>query len=279
MPSGTEKMDQKQFKNQNYTSIYWLGSSGALINTRGTTLMIDPVLSGFDMPLLMEPPLKEEDVPAVDAILYTHCDNDHFGRESCRKLAGKTGSFHAPHYVAELVKEEIPDHLHVSGHDVEEQFEIGNSEIRLTPAWHNWQNESPKLHTRDFRIEDYCGFWIDTPDGSVWAIGDSRLLDKQLQQPQPDAILFDFSDSKWHISLDGATRIAQAYPETPLILWHWGSVDAPEWKEFNGNPEILAERIINPERIVVLKPGEEFRLKKLTDKTAGRICFSKGNRT
>ena len=44
--------------------------------------------------------------------------------------------------------------------------------VSLTPAWHNWQNESPKHHTREFAMEDYCGFWIDTPDGSVWAVGD-----------------------------------------------------------------------------------------------------------
>lgn len=56
-----------------------------------------------------------------------------------------------------------------------------------------------------------------------------------------------------------------AYPKTPLILWHWGSVDAPEWKEFNGNPEQLRGRVINPERVIVLNPGEAYRLTRLED--------------
>ena len=54
-----------------------------------------------------------------------------------------------------------------------------------------------------------------------------------------------------------------AYPKTPLILWHWGSVDAPEWKEFNGDPEKLRSLIVNPERAVVLYPGEAYPLKAL----------------
>ena len=45
--------------------------------------------------------------------------------------------------------------------------------------------------------------------------------------PAPDAMLFDFSDSEWHFGLAGAVEMANAYPLTPLLLYHWGSVDAP----------------------------------------------------
>ena len=40
-------------------------------------------------------------------------------------------------------------------------------------------------------------------------------------------MLFDFSDSEWHFGLDGAIAMANAYPQTPLLLQHWGCVDAP----------------------------------------------------
>lgn len=36
--------------------------------------------------------------------------------------------------------------------------------------------------------------------------------------PAPDALLFDFSDSEWHFGLDGAIRMANTYPNTPLLL-------------------------------------------------------------
>ena len=202
--------------------------------------------------------ITEEEVPHVDAVLLTHCDNDHYSRTTCGKLAGKTKEFHGPRYVAGLLEEE--QGIGGVGHDIGERFQIGDVAVTLTPADHAWQNESPKHHTRDFKKEDFCGFWLDTPDGSIWAVGDSRLMEEQLHMPRPDVMLFDISDSRWHIGLDGVKKMASAYPDTPLILWHWGSVDAPEWKEFNGDPEVVKSLIINPERVVVLAPGEEYCL-------------------
>ncbi len=263
VPEKTEQIEREAFGNIGYTEIRWLGNAGALVNSRGTTVMLDPVLSGFDMPLLIQMPVTEAQVPHLDGILLTHCDNDHYGRKTCRELAPVTDSFHAPHYVAGLLKEELQ--ISGTGHDIGECFTIGNIKVRLTPAWHNWQNESEKHHTREFAREDYCGFWMDTPDGSIWAVGDSRLLEEQLHMPAPDAMLFDFSDSRWHIGLEGAVKMAAAYPDTPLILWHWGSVDAAEWKEFNGNPETFRSMVVNPQRVVVVNPGEAYRLKRITE--------------
>jgi L-ascorbate metabolism protein UlaG (beta-lactamase superfamily) len=256
----TQKFGKEAFEIGEGTVIRWLGNAGALINSRGTNIMIDPVLSGFDMPLLIDLPITEEEIPGLDAILLTHCDNDHYSRMSCRKLADKTVSFHAPHYVAELLKEELG--IEGVGHDIHEKFQVGEVMVTLTPADHAWQNAFPEHHTREFKMEDYCGFWLDTPDGTIWAAGDSRLMEEQLHMPKPDAMLFDASDSSWHIGLDGVVKMAAAYPDTPLILWHWGSVDAPEWKEFNADPDVIRKKIVNPDRVVVLAPGQEYRLER-----------------
>ena len=77
--------------------------------------------------------------------------------------------------------------------------------------------------------------------------------------PTADAMLFDFSDSEWHFGLDGAIAMPNAYPSTPL-LYHWGSVDAPDFAPFNADPDSLPDRVENPERIQVLAPGERFVL-------------------
>lgn len=42
-----------------------------------------------------------------------------------------------------------------------------------------------------------------------------------------------------------------------------GSVDSPDVTPFNGDPEKLKKTIKNPERIVVLAPGQPFTLSKL----------------
>lgn len=260
----TEHIEKAGFGPIDHTEVRWLGNAGALINSRGTTLMVDPVLSGFDMPLLIEIPVTEDEVPHLDGILLTHCDNDHYSRSTCKALKNVTDAYHAPHYVAGLLRQELG--IEGNGHDIGEDFVVGSTKVQLTPAWHNWQNESPKHHTREFAKEDYCGFWIHTPDGDIWTPGDSRLMEEQLHMPAPDAMLFDFSDSRWHIGMEGAVKMAAAYPDTPLILWHWGSVDAAEWKEFNGDPDELRARVVNPERVIVLRPGEAYRIKRLSGK-------------
>ena len=89
-----------------------------------------------------------------------------------------------------------------------------------------------------------------------------ELNGKVKYMPPPDAIFFDFSDSEWHFTFEGAVKIANAYPNTPLLLCHWGSVDSPDFAPFNGDPEKLKKHVINPERIHVLAPGEPFVLKK-----------------
>ena len=81
-------------------------------------------------------------------------------------------------------------------------------------------------------------------------------------------MLFDFSDSEWHFGLDGAVEMANAYPDTPLLLHHWGSVDAPDFPPFNGDPAThCTDRVTNPDRIQVLAPGQPYRLTRLNDTT------------
>ncbi len=240
-----------------HTEVTWLGGAGILINSRGSCLMIDPVLEGFDMPLLYEIPILPDEVGCLDALLITHIDNDHFSRPTCRDIASVCKSWHSTQYVAEQMREE---NLPAQGHDIGESFEAGNFNVKLTPADHNWQNGSSKYAYRYWAQEDYCGYWLDTPDGTIWLPGDSRLMECQLHMPQPDVILFDFADNPWHITLDGAVQLANAYPQARLLCIHWGSVDAPEMTPFNGNPQSLETRIVNPERICVLAPGEPLIL-------------------
>jgi L-ascorbate metabolism protein UlaG (beta-lactamase superfamily) len=109
-------------------------------------------------------------------------------------------------------------------------------------------------------MEDFCGFRLETEDGVVWMPGDSRLMEEQLHQEHVDLMLMDISDSRWHIGLDGVDKLAAAYPDTYLLPIHWGCVDAPEWKEFNGDPEVVRSRIVNPDRLHVKAVGEAVKL-------------------
>jgi len=255
----TITMTKDAFEKNDSVDVYWLGGGGAMINSHGTVIMIDPLLEGFDMPLLRESPMLIKDVPCADGILITHIDNDHFSRLTCRGLKDRCASYHAPHYVASVMRDE--EGIEGVGHDIHESFEIKNVKITLTEALHNWQNGSKKYGYREWKPEDYCGYYIETEGKKIWMPGDSKLLETQLHKESPDVILFDFADNDWHITLEGAIKLANAYPDSDLICIHWGCVDAPSMTPFNGNPENLVNRVVNPERIKVLAPGEKYTVK------------------
>jgi glyoxylase-like metal-dependent hydrolase (beta-lactamase superfamily II) len=74
----TRPFGKEAFSASADTTLRWTGNAGFLINSRGTTVMIDPLLQGFDMPMLIDLPLGPKDVPRLDAVLVTHADNDHY---------------------------------------------------------------------------------------------------------------------------------------------------------------------------------------------------------
>lgn len=62
----TCKMTANDFKNNNGTSVYWLGGGGAMVNSHGTIIMIDPVLEGFDIPIM------PQEIPKIDGMPATY---------------------------------------------------------------------------------------------------------------------------------------------------------------------------------------------------------------
>jgi L-ascorbate metabolism protein UlaG (beta-lactamase superfamily) len=255
----TQSFGAEAFDALDRTELRWLGMAGLLINSRGTVVMIDPVLRDFDMPILIEMPIAAGAVPRLDGVLVTHSDNDHYSVPTCHDLSSVTSEFHSTHYVASLMADQG---FEAHGHDIGQKFEVGALRVTTTPADHAWQNEIPGQNSHWFVPEDACGFWIETPDGTIWAPGDSRVIpEHHMSMPPPDVLLFDFSDSEWHFGLDGAISIANTYPDAELLLHHWGSVDAPEFTPFNADPVSLQGRVSNPDRVHALAPGEPLVLR------------------
>ena len=56
-PAKTQPFGVEAFKKSKKTIICWTGNAGFLINSRGTTAMVDPLLKGFDMPVLFQAPI------------------------------------------------------------------------------------------------------------------------------------------------------------------------------------------------------------------------------
>ena len=262
-PAKTQPFGAEAFKKSKKTIIRWTGNAGFLINSRGTTAIVDPLLKGFDMPVFFQAPIPTEKVPHLDVVLVTHSDNDHYSIPTCKDLAPVTSAFHSTAYVDSLMKNQGWKSF---GHEIGDVFKVGSMSIKVTPADHQWQNAYAGTANRFFEKKDCAGFMIETPDGTIWAQGDSKLMPEHLTMTEPDAILFDFSDSEWHFTFEGALKIAEAYPNSTLICSHWGTVDAPDFNPFNGDPDKLKARVKNPQRVVVLEPGQPYKLKKLKRK-------------
>ena len=248
----------------NDTVIRWMGVGAAMVNCHGTCIMIDPMLKDAKMPMLIDFPITVEQIPYLDGILVTHIDRDHYSLPTCLAVHDRCKEFHTTQYVASEMQ---GDGINGIGHDIGGRFTIGPMHILVTPADHCWQNQDKRYKNKRLYVpEDYCGFYIDTPDGTFWDVGDSKLMDEQLRLPEPDMILFDFSDNEWHITLDGAYKLAAAYPNSELVLIHWGSVNRPDITACNANPMDLLENVINPGRVRIVAPGEPVKLKRISER-------------
>ena len=69
-PPEPSALTANAFGPQDFTTISWLGGAGFLLNARGTCIMVDPVLEGFDMPVVFDAPIAPADVPELDAHLH-----------------------------------------------------------------------------------------------------------------------------------------------------------------------------------------------------------------
>ena len=181
------------------------------------------------MPVMIEFPIAAASVPRLDGVLVTHSDNDHYSVPTCRDLARVTREYHSTQYVASLMKQEG------SGRSRHRRA------LRHRTGARGRYARRPRLAERipgrqhaHSEPEDACGFWIDTPT----ALSGRRAIRGSFPtitcMPAADAMLFDFSDSEWHFG-SMVIAMANAYPHTPLLLYHWGCVDAPDFAPFNAD--------------------------------------------
>ncbi|MBP1924217.1 L-ascorbate metabolism protein UlaG (beta-lactamase superfamily) [Sedimentibacter acidaminivorans] len=264
----TIQMREDDFKLQNSTSVYWLGSGGILINSRGTIIMIDPVIctdpqnssmSETGQTLLVSSPIVPSKIKKVDAVLYTHSDYDHLGELSAIELSKKGTVFHGTEFVSNKLKSFEIDSASIISHEIGSTFRIGDIEITLTRASHSWQENRPEFDWC-FGPDDCCGFFMKTCDGNIWAPGDSKLLDEHLQMKDVDLMFIDFSNDEYHFGFENSILLANTLLDTKLIMYHYGTYYNPDKDAFNANPKDVEGKIVNPNRLHILAPGEKYNL-------------------
>ncbi len=262
----TQAIKAEVFDAREGSLLTWLGSAGVLLNARGTVLLIDPVLALAEIDgetrsetghrLKLELPIEAARVPRADAVLYTHADGDHLGRRTAEILNERL----RPRFIAPPPVVARLEDLGVEANRivVAEDFmtlRIGEAEIHITPALHDWQPESP------WRRGDCCGFLVRTPDGAVWHPGDTRLIDELLQVKDVDVLWFDIAQALAHLGPEGSARLAESCGARDLIAYHYGTFDVPPGGPFGCDPEDCRPVVAGlPATFHILNPGEAFRL-------------------
>jgi L-ascorbate metabolism protein UlaG (beta-lactamase superfamily) len=262
----SQNIHRSFFNSRDDTVVTWLGSAGALINVRGTILFIDPLITLVERDgkqvaetghrLKVSLPIEARNMPRADAVLYTHADGDHFGKLTAEILNRDLKPvFIAPLSVQPgLQQMEIDQERIIVAQDYA-SIQIGDAEIVVTPALHDWNEKNP------WKRGDCCGFLVKTPDGSIWHPGDTRLIDELLEVKGVDVLFFDVARCNAHLGPEGSSRLAETCGATDLIAYHYGTFDVPPGGPFGSDPESCIPLLKDlSARYLRLSPGELLKL-------------------
>ncbi len=254
------------FAEQEKTLVTWVGMAGALINARGTIVLIDPLIAtkiedgqevseeGFRLKVPL--PVEAGEIPKVDAVMYTHADNDHLGRLTAKILAERLDClFIAPPPVGQALQEEgIPAERITIAHDFD-VLQMGQVEVNVTPALHNWQEVNP------WQRGDCCGYLLKTADGTIWHPGDTRLIDELLAYQDVDVMFFDVADVDTHLGPAGSAALAKSSGAKVMVAYHYGTFDLPPGSFGGCDPEDALPYVQDlAGTFVQLNPGEVLEL-------------------
>lgn len=253
------------FESQDCTQVAWLGMAGAIINTRGQIILVDPLLSMLDPSamvgeagyrLKLPPPIDAQLIPRVDLVLYTHGDDDHFGSLTARRLARRLScQFVAPAPVARsLAQLGIPPNRIRTAED-HNTLTFDQTTVTVTPALHDWQAENP------WQRGECCGYIIRTPDGAIWHPGDSRLIDELFAVRDIDVMFFDIAGIDSHLGPQGSARLAVSCGAKRLIAYHYGTFDLPPGSFGSCDPQDALPYLNGlSASFLQLNPGQPLRL-------------------
>jgi L-ascorbate metabolism protein UlaG (beta-lactamase superfamily) len=258
----TQAIHTSFFDHRDGTWLTWLGMAGALINTRGTILLIDPLLttvrsegqdfceSGYRLKIPL--PIEATGIPKADAVMYTHADDDHLGITTAITLAERLPcQFIAPAPVARMLQEAGIAQERITVAEDFHTLQIGEANITITPALHDWQTVNP------WQRGDCCGYLLKTPDGVIWHPGDTRLIDELLTFKNVDVLFFDVAAVDSHLGPAGSARLAVSCGAQTMIAYHYGTFDLPPGSFGSFDPEDALGYVKDvPARFLCPSPGD-----------------------
>jgi L-ascorbate metabolism protein UlaG (beta-lactamase superfamily) len=104
-PIKVDKVSPQEFaKVSTETKFIWFGHSTFLIEIQGKRILLDPMLSQVPAPhpwlgskrFSDELPMSIEDLPSIDAVIFSHDHYDHLDYETIQKIKGRVKTYYTP---------------------------------------------------------------------------------------------------------------------------------------------------------------------------------------
>ncbi|CAI6086869.1 MBL fold metallo-hydrolase [Cohnella sp. JJ-181] len=156
--------------------VTWFGHSAALLEIGGRTLLLDPMLGRAPSPFprfggkryAEELPFKIEELPRIDAVIYSHDHYDHLDYGTVLRLQAKVGRFIVPLGVGAHLRRWGVEESRIEERDWHESFEWAGLSLACMPARHF---SGRGLAGRDATL--WCSWVIEGGGSKVFFSGDS----------------------------------------------------------------------------------------------------------
>ena len=232
----------------------WLGMAGVVVNSRGTVIMIDPLITMIDrdgqrineggFPQKVPLPIESNKVPRLDAVCYTHVHADHFRVPTAKVLEERLKPLFISPFDLKKAGVEIEEKRIIKPKDWQ-TYRVGNIELTFTPCQHG----TPAT-----------GYLIKTPDGTLWHPGDTAYFDDLLKVKNVDVYFFDVPGTGKHLGPEGAARYAESSGAKLLVAQHYGTfLTTAEWIHRNPLHALPFVRDLKG-KYITPGPGEVIRL-------------------
>jgi L-ascorbate metabolism protein UlaG (beta-lactamase superfamily) len=223
------------------TNIRYLGHASWELSADGTTVLVDPWLTGNPKAV------ASADELSADAILLTHGHQDHYG--DTIDIAKRTGA--AVVAITELAGEIAG--LLDEGHDVRNPNMGGTVEFdwgwaRLTPAWHTGTSPNGTVHTP-------AGLVVNFGGTTLYFVGDSALFSDLALPGRRSPIDIALIPIGGHFTMDrhDAVEAAKLIGARLVIPTHFNTFPpvAADADAFKADVESATDS-----QVIVLEPGE-----------------------